>query len=173
MIKQQGNNMNTRKIAQQALNYLESLNKPLPPETDTAFYEQNREDYQALLKLNQKGLGASEADLKALVDAPLTEFEIKRIVKRMIKVDSLIFAEYDKREVIEKTPRYWNGFFSGYEVTPTARCEQLLNNSKARQDKLEDELSSLYKKITIEQAMNFGYCVDGMENEDFKMEVAA
>lgn len=165
--------MNTRKLATQALDYLKSLKQPLPPESDTQFYEKNREDYQALLKLNQKGLGASEDELIALVNAPLTETEIKRIVKRMTKVDALIMAEYEKRDIIEKTPRYWIGFFSGYEATPTARCEQLLTNSDKRQSKLENELSSLYQKITIEQAIDFGYCVDGMEVEDFKMERAA
>ena len=69
---------NKRKLAEKALRYLNSLNEPLPDETDKKWYEQNASDYQALLKLNTAGLGTT--------------------------VDELILVEYEKRDVIDKSP---------------------------------------------------------------------
>ena len=55
--------MNLNKLAIQALRYLSSLKQPLPCESDVEFYAQNKSDYEALLTLNEKGLGATEAEL--------------------------------------------------------------------------------------------------------------
>lgn len=160
--------MNHRKLAIQALNYLSSISKPLPCESDTQFYEQNRADYAALLKLNKKGLGATEAELLALSNAPLSEKEVKAVVSKLIKLDALISAEYAKQERIEKTPNYWDGFYSGYEATPTNRCKQLLSNSNKRINNYSKQHSELAQSITINLAAEQGYCVDGMDDKDFK-----
>jgi hypothetical protein len=161
--------MNKRKLANQALRYLASLGQQLPDESDTDWYKQNSDDYQALLKLNNAGIGPTVEELEALANAPLTDTEIKRIVKRLKMIDSLVIAEYDKQEVIEKTPKYWDGFFSGYEASPTNRCKQLLNGIKTRIDRLSAEQSDLFKKITMQEAIDFEYCCDGMDEEDFKV----
>ena len=102
-----------------------------------------------------------------MVDAPLTDAEIKRVVKRLKRIDQLILSEYDKKEAIDTTPKYWDGFFSGHEASPTNRCKQLLKGINRRMDKLSAEQSSLFKKITMQQAMDFGYCCDGMDEDDF------
>ena len=59
-------NTDLSKLAIQALRYLSSLNKPLPEKTDTDFYTQNETDYQALLTLNNLGLGTTEGELFTL-----------------------------------------------------------------------------------------------------------
>lgn len=141
----------------QALRYLESLRNPLPEESDTEFYAQNAKDYQALLFLNEKGLGATEDELKFLANTALSEPKAKRIVKRMIKIDALIFSEYEKQEKIQRNPKYWVGYYSGYEAYPTRRCTQLISNSENRQEKLIKELRELSRRITAEQAVEFGY----------------
>lgn len=55
--------MNSSKLAIQALRYLTSLKQTLPCESDVDFYKQNKIDYESLLTLNKKGLGATEAEL--------------------------------------------------------------------------------------------------------------
>ena len=165
-----GHIMSNRELAKQALRYLASLNKPLPDESDTEFYDQNRTDYEALLTLNNKAIGASEAELQELANAPLSDTEVNRIVKRLSKIDELVFAEHAKDERIERDPKYWDGFFSGYEASPTRRCEQLQRGIKARISKLSSEQFDLFGQLTMQQAMEFGYCVDGMDEDDFKSE---
>jgi len=56
--------MNEQQLAVRAICYLESLDKPLPEDSDTYFYAQNAIDYQALLTLNTRGAGATMAELK-------------------------------------------------------------------------------------------------------------
>jgi hypothetical protein len=101
-------------------------------------------------------------------NAPLTEREIKRVVARLMTIDGLIAKEYAKEEATNNTPNYWQGFFSGYESTPTPRCKQILAGITARTNKLSNEQSALFKQITKQQAEDFGYCVSGMDDEDFK-----
>jgi hypothetical protein len=159
--------MNKRELARQALRYLDSLKMPLPDESDNEFYLQNHLDYEALLTLNNKGFGASVRELIDLVNAPLTNIEVKQIVKRIIKIDNLVFEERAKEEKIESDPKYWDGYFSGYEASPTRRCEQLKRGINARVNRLGSEQSNLFKKITMQQAIDNNYYVDGMEESDF------
>lgn len=160
--------MNKRNLARQALRYIAALKQPLPEASDADFYTQNSSDYEALLTLNKKGLGTSEDDLLLIADAPFTDAELNRIVKRLKRVDELILAEHVKEEKIDRDPKYWDGFFSGYEASPTRRCEQLMRGIKSRVNKLSSELSELFNEITMQQAMDFGYCCDGMNEDDFK-----
>lgn len=102
------------------------------------------------------------------IELAKTNQEMKRIVKRLNKIDELIRNENDKENNIEITPKYWNGFFTGYGVSPTARCVQLTKGIEKRTSKLENEQFDLFQKITINQASKFGYCTDGMEEADFK-----
>ena len=159
-----------RELAKQALRYLTALKSPLPSESNTEFYDQNNADYEALLTLNNEGLGGSEVELNQLLNATPSETEIKRIVKRLQKIDELILADYEKGNKIDITPKYWNNFFSGYEALPTGRCEQLKRGIKQRISKLGHEQSELFGKITMRQAVEFGYFVDGMDEDDFKAE---
>lgn len=100
-------------------------------------------------------------------NAPLTNTEIKRVVVRLGTIDGLITKEYAKEEAINNTPKYWQGFFSGYESTPTPRGKQILAGIAARTTKLSNEQAALFKQITKQQAEDFGYCVSGMDDEDF------
>jgi len=100
-------------------------------------------------------------------NAPLTDTEIKRVVARLGTIDGLIAKEYAKEEATNNTPKYWQGFFSGYESTPTPRGKQILAGIAARTTKLSNEQAALFKQITKQQAEDFGYCVSGMDDEDF------
>ena len=164
--------MNYRKLSIQALSYLASLKQPLPCESDVEFYKQNKVNYEALYTLNKKGLARTENELNAMANAPLTKKEIKATVKKLIKNDSLVCAEYDKQDLIGETPKYWSNFYSGYEAQPTGRCSQLMANSYLRISKLSAEHSALVATITMNEAIEFGYPTDCME-DDFKQQEAA
>jgi hypothetical protein len=162
--------MNKRKLAAQALRYLASLKQPLPPESDTAFYKQNSADYQALAMLNNKKLGATTEALEALVNAPLSASECKRIVKRLQKLDALYSLEIKKEEAIDNNPKYWDGFFSGLEASPTNRCKQLKRGIENRIEQITNEQNKLYQQITKQQALDAGYWFAcDMESDDFKL----
>ncbi|MDI4652558.1 MULTISPECIES: hypothetical protein [Pseudoalteromonas] len=158
--------MNTRKLAIQAISYLESLNKPLPDESETAWYKQNERNYKALLKLNNANMGKTMDELKALASAPLADRYAKEAIERMFKIDAEISKTYKREDEIEKTPSLWHGFFSGYEVTPKAVCKRQLEALERKREKLNKQHAELAKSITAEQAQKFSYpleCLDGIE----------
>jgi len=161
-----GVTMNTRKLAIQAISYLESLGKTLPNESDAAWYKQNERNYQALLKLNKANLGKTMAELVELASAPLTDRYAKEAVERMCRIDTEISKTYKREEEIEKTPSLWHGFYSGYEVTPKAICKRQLDALERKREKLNKQHTELAKSITAEQAQKFNYpleCLDGIE----------
>ncbi|MGP5159712.1 hypothetical protein [Pseudoalteromonas prydzensis] len=162
--------MNKRKLAAKAIEYLAVLgsNAEYPPDSNKAFYKKLDANYGALLTLNNAGLGATNEELQAMVDAPLNPSEIAAIVKRLVKLDALISAEYKKEDDLNADPTKWKNFFSGYKSEPTGRCSQLLKGIEARVKRYSQEQSELFKSITMEQAERQGYCVGGMDIEDFK-----
>lgn len=157
-----------RKLAKQALNYLASLKQPLPCETNVDWYEQNTKDYQALLKLNKAGLGSTEEELQTLVDTPLSKEEVTKVVKRIKVLDKKYQDEVAYEEKIEKTPKYWDGFFSGYQVTATPQCERIMKGIDNRMAKISEEQSKLFKLVTRDQCHDNDYTTCGMDDEDFK-----
>lgn len=101
----------------------------------------------------------------------LTEAEIKKVVSRLKLLDKKVEAENDTQVLIEATPHYWYGFFSGYNVKATATCQKRLDGIERRLSALFSEQWRLCKLITWEQAMKYGYedaCC--MCEDDFKVE---
>lgn len=141
--------MNTRKLAIQAISYLESLGKPLPDESETAWYKQNERNYKALLKLNNANMGKTMDELKALALAPLAERYAKEAIERMFKIDAEISKTYKREEEIEETPSL-----------------RQLDALERKRIKLGKQHAELAKSITAEQALKFNYplgFLDGIE----------
>ncbi|MBE0421322.1 hypothetical protein EI165_14495 [Pseudoalteromonas nigrifaciens] len=158
--------MNTRKLAQQALNYLESLKSYDSPDC-MKWHEQNKRDYNALLKLNKKGLGNTTEELEAMAKAPLTDRYAKAAIERIDKIERKITELRNNIEAIEDNPVWWKNFFSGYEVIPTAACKRKLQAIENRIKKYCIEEGKLMKSVTIEQAERFGMFLDTLEESDF------
>lgn len=101
----------------------------------------------------------------------LTETEIKKVVSRLKLLDKKVEVENDTKVLIENTPHYWYGFFSGYNVTPTGACQKRLDGIERRLSALFSEQWKLCGLITWEQAIKYGYedayC---MSENDFKIE---
>lgn len=158
--------MNTRKLAQQALNYLDSLKSNDTPSC-IKWLKQNDRDYNALLKLNKNGLGSTTEELMAMAKAPLTDRYAKAAIARIDKIENKISELRQNIEVIENNPAFWTNFFSGYEVIPTAACKRRLEAIDERIRKYSIEEGKLMKSVTIEQAERFGMFLDTLEECDF------
>lgn len=98
----------------------------------------------------------------------LTPAQIKRNVKRLLRIDELVLELDERKRKIETTPRYWTDFYSGYEPVPTKRCQQLLDNIEKRNNALFEEQSKLFLTITEQQAREHGYCTDALDDSEFK-----
>ena len=158
--------MNTRKLAAQALSYLDALTLENIPDCNR-WLKQNENNYKALLKLNKRGLGATSDELIELANAPLSDKYAKSAVTKMMKIDSEINATYKAEDNLDRNPSMWIGFFSGYETTPTAMCKRKLLALKNKRNKLVAELDRIAKSITKDQAIKFGYPTDGYDDNDF------
>lgn len=158
--------MNTRNLAIQAISYLHSLRMNETPDCKR-WLAQNEKNYLALKKLNDNGIGATEQELSELAGAPLQDRYAKGAVKKINEIDTKIAALYKKEDELNKDPSLWHGFYSGYEVTPTATCKRKLESLQSRIDKLCVKQGELMKSITIEQAQQFGMMLDSLDDSDF------
>lgn len=124
--------MLVHELATQALNYLDSLNKPLPPKSDTEFYKQNERDYNALKRLNNDGLGTSKEDLLELAgNTPDKQIKV-RILKEGNDYVRFECVD-DKGNVLEKKKLPKDNFWNKVSRGEYNYLGQFVSFSKAKQ----------------------------------------
>lgn len=160
--------MNTRLLARRALRYLAVLEMDSKdyPDSSSSFYALNEKNYQALKDLNLHGLGWTKKELEFLASVP-TESQAKKIVASLLGLDEKIAQEHKNQDALNSNPSMWLNFFSGFEVIPTAQCKLKLKGIESRLERYSTKQASLFKSITMSQAVGYGYVICGMEDDDF------